>query len=87
MYDLLPAALTSTQASACLADLQAQIARGTCAPHTFASLRQLLEALPLDTATFAVACNRLANARAYSQVGEFGAANYELRLLAQSMTR
>jgi hypothetical protein len=48
-------------------------------------LRLLLEALPLDTTEFALAVNRLANARHYLRSGEFGAAWYELRLLRRSL--
>jgi hypothetical protein len=51
----------------------------------FERLRLLLEALPLDTAEFGLAVNRLANARHYLVSGEFGAARYELRLLRRSL--
>jgi hypothetical protein len=44
-------------------------------------MRLTLDALPLDTETFALALNRLNNARAYWEEGETGAARYELRLL------
>src|SRR5262249_8992145 len=51
----------------------------------FERLRRLLEALPLDTAEFALAVNRLTNARHYLQVGEHGAARYELHLLRRNL--
>jgi hypothetical protein len=41
--------------------------------------------LPLTTAEFATAVNRLANARSYSRSGEAGAACYELHLLLRSL--
>ena len=53
----------------------------------FERLRLLLEALPLDTAEFGLAVNRLANARHYLGSGEFGAARYELRLLRRSLEK
>jgi hypothetical protein len=51
----------------------------------FEQARQVLEALPLATAEFSVARNRLANGRRYLQSGECGAARFELRLLLQSL--
>ena len=48
-------------------------------------LRLLLDALPLATAEFGLALNRLANARHYLESGECGAARYELRLLRRSL--
>jgi hypothetical protein len=51
----------------------------------FEELRLFLEALPLDSAAFCVAVNRLANARQYVKSGEYGAARYELRLLRRSL--
>ena len=45
----------------------------------------LLQALPLDSAEFGLAINRLANARHYLESGEYGAARFELRLLRQSL--
>jgi hypothetical protein len=45
----------------------------------------VLEALPLTTAEFATARNRLENARSYLEAGERGAARYELRLLRRSL--
>jgi hypothetical protein len=51
----------------------------------FERLRLLLEALPLDTTEFGLAMNRLANARHYVVAGEFGAAQYELRLVRRSL--
>jgi hypothetical protein len=48
-------------------------------------LRVFLEALPLDTAEFGLAVNRLKNAQDYIETGEHGAARFELRLLRQSL--
>ena len=48
-------------------------------------LRPLLEAPPLTSAEFALAANRVANARRYVESAEYGAARYELRLLRRSL--
>jgi hypothetical protein len=48
-------------------------------------VRHALECLPLTTAEFATAVNRLENARAYLEVGEPGAARFELLLLLRSL--
>jgi hypothetical protein len=50
-----------------------------------ANLRRLLEALPLASAEFSLAVNRLENAWRFLEIGEFGAARYELRLLRRSL--
>jgi hypothetical protein len=47
--------------------------------------REVLEVLPLTTAEFVTARNRLENARSYPEAGERGAARYELRLLRRSL--
>lgn len=44
-------------------------------------LSDLLDSLPLTTAEFDVRRARIANAIRYSQSGEFGAAQFELKLL------
>jgi hypothetical protein len=41
----------------------------------------MLEALPLTSAEFSLAANRLANAQHYLESGECGGARYELCLL------
>jgi hypothetical protein len=89
MYDLLPASLTltTTQACACLARLRDEVAATTFSLGSFATLRVLLEALPLDTEEIAIVRNHLANAQMYAASKEFGAAGYELRLLARSLPR
>jgi hypothetical protein len=53
----------------------------SAAAPAWEQMRQALEALPLDTGSFAVALNRLNNARTYWEGGETGAAQFELRLL------
>lgn len=45
------------------------------------NLRRVLESLPLSHEEFAIAVNRLDNARRYLASGEDGAARFELRLL------
>jgi hypothetical protein len=51
----------------------------------FERLRLLLEVLPLASTEFALAVNRLTNARHHLQVGEHGAARYELHLLRRNL--
>jgi len=53
----------------------------------FEQIRQLLEALPLASAEFGLAVNRLTNARHYLHSGEYGAARYELHLLLRSLEK
>ena len=48
-------------------------------------LEELLESFPLPTAQFALAMNRLNNARNYFVAGEPGAARFELRLLLRGL--
>ncbi len=50
-----------------------------------AAVRSMLEALPLSTDEFGLACRRLQNAQHYLRYTEPGAAWYELRLLATSL--
>ncbi len=51
----------------------------------FEQIRQMLEALPLASAEFSLAVNRLTNAQKYLRSGEYGAARYELHLLLRSL--
>jgi hypothetical protein len=51
----------------------------------FEQLRRLLESLPLASAEYSVAVNRLTNAQNYLRSGEHGAARYELHLLLWSL--
>lgn len=53
----------------------------------FQEAHEALEALPLTTAQFATARNRLESARSYLDTGERGAALYELRLLRRSLAQ
>jgi hypothetical protein len=53
----------------------------------FDQIRQLLEALPLASAEFCLAVNRLTNAQNYLHSGEYGTARYELRLLLRSLEK
>ena len=48
-------------------------------------LAELIESFPLPTAQFALAMNRLNNARNYFVAGERGAARFELRLLLRGL--
>jgi hypothetical protein len=65
----------------------ARIAGGDRRPVGFGRLRELLEALPLASAEFGVAVNRLANAQRYLCTAEPAAARYELNLLRRSLKR
>jgi tetratricopeptide (TPR) repeat protein len=51
----------------------------------FGRLRELLEALPLDTTEFGLAVNRLKNAQDYLENGEHGAGRFELSQLRRSL--
>jgi hypothetical protein len=70
-------------------ELIAQITRGSNpldeSNFAFDQAQVLLEALPLNTDEFSRAVNRLKNANRYLRSCEFGAACYELRLLAGSL--
>ena len=55
------------------------------AQDDFAAVRSMLEAMPLATDQFGLACTRLQNAQHYLRYTEPGAAWYELRLLASSL--
>ncbi len=55
------------------------------AEQDFASARAMLEALPLSTPEYDLACRRLQNAQHYLRYTEPGAAWYELRLVAGSL--
>ncbi len=55
------------------------------AADDFASAHAMLEALPLSTEEYGLACRRLKNAQHYLRYREPGAAWYELRLVASSL--
>jgi hypothetical protein len=56
-------------------------------PIGFQTLISLMESLPLSTAEFGLARNRLDNARRYADSDEPGAAIYELRLLLNRLRK
>ncbi len=69
-------------AANCLRQLAAGIEhRQSDVGDLLADLHVALEALPLDTEEFGVAHNRVVNVTRYVRRGEWGAAQYELRLL------
>jgi hypothetical protein len=72
---------------ACLDNHIEQVSGAGCPTAEFQEAHEVLEALPLTTAEFATARNRLNNARSYLEAGERGAARYELRLLRRSLER
>jgi hypothetical protein len=63
--------------------LLAGASENRCPVKGFEYARQILEALPLTSADFCAAVNRLGNAQRYLQSGERGAARFELRQLLQ----
>ncbi len=63
------------------------LAAGVNVEAHFDAMRLLLQAAPLSTAEYALAVQRLANAHAYWLQGEQGAAGFEIKLLARSLTR
>ncbi len=69
----------------CLGRLLQKRRLDAVAQDDFAAVRSMLEALPLATDQFGLACTRLQNAQHYLRYTEPGAAWYELRLLASSL--
>ena len=68
-----------------LAALLGEVSETAPPAASFDAAQAALEALPLSTEEFATARNRLGNARSYADAGEYGAARFELRLLARSL--
>jgi hypothetical protein len=69
----------------CLTQLIEQVFNAGRTAAEFQEAHEALEALPLTTAAFGTARNRLLNARSYLEGGERGAALYELRLLLRAL--
>lgn len=76
-----------SQLADCLRGITVGKVRDEESLNELAEAAQLLEALPLGTGDFVVACNRLNNARRYLDWGERGAAHYEVQLLIRSMAQ
>jgi hypothetical protein len=74
-----------SQLANCLRGIAVGRARDDANASELAEATHLLEALPLSTGEFAVASNRLSNARRYLDAGERGAAHYEVQLLMRGM--
>jgi hypothetical protein len=68
-----------------LEGLAAHVRSGLADVADFHQAREGLAWLPLSTPEFALAVERLENARDYLLAGEQGAAGYELRLLIGSL--
>jgi hypothetical protein len=68
-----------------LEGLAAHARSGLADVADFHQAQEGLAWLPLSTAEFALAVNRLENVRHYLLAGEQGAAGYELRLLIRSL--
>ena len=64
-----------------LRSLVQTLSDATRASDEMDNLRKIFESLPLSTAEFSLAMNRLRNARRYLSSNELGAARCELRLL------
>jgi hypothetical protein len=88
-YENLPTTTNFAQISQsvnqCLGRLLQKRLLDEAARDDFAAARSMLEALPLSTDAFGLACTRLQNAQHYLRYTEPGAAWYELRLLASSL--
>ena len=70
-----------------LESLMDDVRNGRADRRPFDEIYGLLQALPLSTTEYDVACRRLRNACSCHLDAEPGAANYELRLLLKSMDR
>jgi hypothetical protein len=68
-----------------LDEVLAQLSAHKVPVVSFEQLLEVLEALPLDATEAGLAISRLANARDYVEAGEYGGAQYELRLLRGSL--
>ena len=88
-HDIPTAATTVAQitqsVNQCLGRLLQKRQLDEAARDDFAAARSMLEAMPLSTDEFGLACTRLQNAQHYLRYTEPGAAWYELRMLASSL--
>jgi hypothetical protein len=88
-YDIPSTTTTVAQISQsvhqCLGRLLQKRILDQAARDEFAAVHTMLEAMPLPTDQFGLACTRLKNAQHYLRYTEPGAAWYELRLLASSL--
>ncbi len=88
-YEFLSNAATTEQiaqaVTQCLGRLQQKRQLDDAAHDDLATVRSMLEAMPLSTDQFGLACRRLQNAQHYLRYTEPGAARYELQLLASSL--
>ena len=71
----------------CVNGLVRHASEGVLDDDGFEQAFKLVASLPLSTEEFAVAVNRLKNARQYVDDAEFGAALFELRLLHRGFSR
>jgi hypothetical protein len=90
-HDIPTAATTVAQitqsVNQCLGRLLQKRQLDEAARDDFAAARSMLEAMPLSTDEFGLACTRLQNAQHYLRYTEPGAAWYELRMLAGNLIR
>ena len=66
--------------------LQDRIASGQINPDVVHDVRASISALPISSADYSVAINRLNNASRYALSGQLGAADYSIRMLAKSLS-
>jgi hypothetical protein len=85
--ELLTAESVRTRACQVLDGLLSPSPRSASLFTALSEIHRLLEALPLGTAEFGLAVNRISNAQSYLRSGEPGAARFELRLLRGSLER
>lgn len=86
-----PPAATETELRMHVLELSVEllIARSRVCDYSsagYADAARLLESVPLTTSTFENARRRMANATAYSEQGEFGAAAFELRAVRGALS-
>ena len=62
-----------------------RVLTGKCSGYLLSNAESLIDALPLATESYASACVRLRNADRSAQLREYGAAAFELNLLARSL--
>ena len=74
------------QATTLLNELAEKVAARRSARPLFDHAEATLQQLPLATDEFTVARRRLHNALRYQHEGEYGAATFELRLMARSLS-
>lgn len=68
-----------------LASLVRRIGRNVACNSDLSEIQSLLETLPLSSDDFGISCNRVSNARRYLSSHEWGAARWEIGMLASQL--